>query len=118
MTALRNYCKNFLEFKEHGHFSGYENVGSLRTSAVLSFSIRAPKNVHILFCKNKFYQENLCYWVIIGGWENTKSVIRKCPKGLHFLLENKPWPDSPCADQLSHINVRHTNFFIIKITLV
>ncbi|XP_067211050.1 receptor-type tyrosine-protein phosphatase S-like isoform X2 [Linepithema humile] len=93
------------EFKEYEFSSQYEHVGSIQTSAVLSFSIRAQTDLHILFCKDKYYKENLCYWVIIGGWGNTRSAIRKCSQGLDFLKDTRrSWPVPPCADILSQIN--------------
>lgn len=62
--------KGTLEFE----FSNMDTI-------VLPFSIRAAKDVHILIC-DKRSKSKLCYWIIIGGWENEVSVIRKCPKGV------------------------------------
>ncbi|XP_032672133.1 uncharacterized protein LOC116844560 isoform X2 [Odontomachus brunneus] len=79
------------------------NLKYLNTNTVvLPFSIRATKDVHLLICNND-YVRNLCYWVIIGGWENTKSVIRKCLKGVSNIGVYPP-SGSECAVERVYLN--------------
>ncbi|XP_024873858.1 uncharacterized protein LOC112455886, partial [Temnothorax curvispinosus] len=57
----------------------------LTTDVKVSFSVRVSHDVHIIICNGKDYHRDPCYWIIIGGWAgwgNTKSVIRKCVKGV------------------------------------
>ncbi|XP_032672067.1 uncharacterized protein LOC116844537 [Odontomachus brunneus] len=74
---------------------------------VVSFSVRTKRDVHILIC-NKEYTTGFCYWIIIGGWNNTKSVIRKCPTGVPSIGENLQ-KTSQCAIERAHLN--HTAFY-------
>lgn len=74
----------FSEFKQYENFEDTYNYLDLKFSAevTLSFSVRASRDVHILLCNGKEYNTDYCYWIIIGGWDNTKSVIRKCVTGV------------------------------------
>lgn len=73
---------------------------------VVPFSVFAAVNVHIMICENED-KTNLCYWVIIGGWQNTKSVIRKCLTGMpQSIFAVKHFQNnSGCTDQI-YRNVR------------
>lgn len=77
--------------------------------AVFPLSVRAEKDVHLLICDSGRLPTpytNLCYWIIIGGWENTKSVIRKCPKGVP-LVEELPPQQSECWTERDKYYVRY-----------
>ncbi|XP_019695713.2 receptor-type tyrosine-protein phosphatase mu isoform X1 [Harpegnathos saltator] len=94
------------EFPEYYfHVEKMLEVRLLDTNMIqFSFSVRAEKDVHVLICNNS-YQDNLCYWVIIGGWFNTRSVIRKCLTGMPSIGTFPPL-DSPCA--IEHDKQIHT----------
>lgn len=85
------------------------NISLYTTSTiVIPFSVFASTDVHILICKNE-YQTSLCYWIIIGGWLNSKSVIRKCPAGVPPVGR---YPSkSACTEQAS-LNVRCHTFLL------
>lgn len=36
----------------------------------------------MLLCETDVYVSSFCYWIIIGGWANTESVIRECANGI------------------------------------
>ncbi|XP_034938749.1 LOW QUALITY PROTEIN: receptor-type tyrosine-protein phosphatase T-like [Chelonus insularis] len=59
----------------------------------LAFSIRGRKNAHILICESEKFESDFCYWIIIGGWENTISGMRKCENGVPWEI---PPNNSPC----------------------
>ncbi|KAK0158949.1 hypothetical protein PV328_009884 [Microctonus aethiopoides] len=48
----------------------------------LVVSIRGAANAHFLICKNSDYRSSFCYWIIIGGWGNIRTGIRRCPDGV------------------------------------
>ncbi|XP_057328936.1 uncharacterized protein LOC130669842 isoform X2 [Microplitis mediator] len=64
----------------------------LRKNGALVVSIRGSANAQFLLCEDKDYEHNFCYWLIIGGWNNTITGIRECRKGIP--LENSAiYPD-------------------------
>ncbi|XP_071640949.1 uncharacterized protein [Temnothorax longispinosus] len=72
------------EFKQYENFQDtYDYVDfELTTEVKLSFSVRGSRDAYIFICNGKNYDRDLCYWIVIGGWANTKSVIRKCTSGV------------------------------------
>lgn len=48
----------------------------------LVVSIRGAANAHFLICQNSDYRSSFCYWIIIGGWGNIRTGIRRCPDGV------------------------------------
>lgn len=82
--ALRNTHLKFSEFQEYANNleDRYVYVNLENITAMLSISIRGSNNAHILLCNGTNYNRDLCYWIIIGGWDNTLSVIRKCATGV------------------------------------
>ncbi|KAM0726010.1 Receptor-type tyrosine-protein phosphatase mu [Formica fusca] len=72
------------EFQEYANDleDRYDYVNLENITAMLSISIRGSNNAHILLCNGTNYNRDLCYWIIIGGWDNTLSVIRKCATGV------------------------------------
>ncbi|KAI5639723.1 farnesoic acid 0-methyl transferase domain-containing protein [Phthorimaea operculella] len=49
-------------------------------SGSMRFSVRAPNDAHLALTAGP-YESNPCYEIIIGGWKNQKSVIRKTVDG-------------------------------------
>ncbi|EZA48422.1 Receptor-type tyrosine-protein phosphatase kappa [Ooceraea biroi] len=69
------------DFEELGSFNAEYNPINLE-SATFAFSVRASlSDVEMLFCNGSDYTKSFCYWIIIGGWNNSKSAIRRCPIG-------------------------------------
>ncbi|XP_078033096.1 uncharacterized protein LOC144467943 [Augochlora pura] len=62
--------------------SGYIKIRTMNSKEALPISVRGPKDAYILFCNGTRYEKNSCYWIIIGGWKNEMSAIRKCSKGM------------------------------------
>lgn len=50
------------------------------------FSLRTKKDMHIMICGPNAATD-LCYWISIG-WNNTNSIIKKCPRGM-LLIEGE-----------------------------
>lgn len=107
-------CFKFSAFQEYQYESNkvHDIVLKNTNRVVLPFSVRAEQDVQILIC-NGDYLTNLCYWVIIGGWRNTKSVIRKCPTGVPPIREF-PTPNSKCIIERDYINVRYVISILVK----
>ncbi|XP_012054080.1 PREDICTED: receptor-type tyrosine-protein phosphatase F-like [Atta cephalotes] len=74
-------------------------VNKLAVEVKLSFSVRASHDAHILICNGTNYLKDSCYWIIIGGWHNTLSVLRKCATGVPLLGEF-PAAGSKCREPL------------------
>ncbi|KAK0162464.1 hypothetical protein PV327_006239 [Microctonus hyperodae] len=53
-----------------------------KNKSALVVSIRGAANAHFLICENSDYRSSLCYWIIIGGWGNVRTGIRRCPDGV------------------------------------
>ncbi|XP_032672132.1 receptor-type tyrosine-protein phosphatase F-like isoform X1 [Odontomachus brunneus] len=101
------FDRRWEDFKEYTYSAETVDVlkllnKQLTNTLVLPFSIRATKDVHIMICNN-YYRKNLCYWVIIGGWDNTKSVIRKCLEGVPDIGVY-PAEGSECAKERDYLN--------------
>jgi len=75
-------------------------------AAKLSISIRGFSDAHILLCNSKSYYHDFCYWIIIGGWNNTGSVIRKCATGVP-LIGTWPEENSNCKKTQVSFQVRY-----------
>jgi hypothetical protein len=84
----------FLDFQEYGNFDKKYISVSLQNTTAFSFSVRAmSSDVQILLCNGINYTRDFCYWIIIGGWGNSKSIIRRCsigvPKPMMASRDNK-----------------------------
>ncbi|XP_053594468.1 uncharacterized protein LOC103576526 [Microplitis demolitor] len=73
--------------KNSTHFTFHE-------SGALVVSIRGLANAQFLLCRGQNYSHDFCYWLIIGGWHNTITAIRKCENGIPSGI---PTPGSNCS---------------------
>ncbi|EZA48539.1 hypothetical protein X777_13209, partial [Ooceraea biroi] len=75
--------RKFLDFQEYGNFNmEYDHV-LLENTTAFSFSVRGlSSDLQIIFCNGDDYTRDFCYWIIIGGWGNKRSVVRRCPIGV------------------------------------
>ncbi|XP_014610679.1 PREDICTED: uncharacterized protein LOC106790369 [Polistes canadensis] len=87
--VLDNRWEGFSEFDNFKSNSinqnKYNHINKLAKTNSIVFSVRAAAEVQALLCDGEDYTNSFCYWIIIGGLNNTISTIRKCPKG--FSLE-------------------------------
>lgn len=68
--------------------------------------------MNILICKE--YKTNFCYWLIIGGWKNSRTMIKKCPTGVTLI--EKYQNNSKCIEGANK-NVRYAiyvNAYVYK----
>jgi len=107
--------KKFSEFKEYKNLEDtYDYVDfELTTEVKLSFSVRVAHDAQILICNGKNYNRDFCYWIIIGGWGNKISAIRKCVRGVPVP---GTWPkEMNCKKSQVSFNVNIcTLFFLFK----
>ncbi|XP_066594942.1 receptor-type tyrosine-protein phosphatase F-like [Prorops nasuta] len=78
------FDKRWETFKEYEFVDifEYQNVQEVPKNGFLPVSVRASTDAHFLLCEDYDYLNNLCFWIIIGGWLNTKSIIRICSEGV------------------------------------
>ncbi|XP_008213917.1 receptor-type tyrosine-protein phosphatase F isoform X1 [Nasonia vitripennis] len=61
----------------------FANVTSLPNSGSLAVSVRGSSDAHFAICNGFSSPEHeFCFFVLLGGWKNTKSIIRKCERGI------------------------------------
>ncbi|XP_011700874.1 PREDICTED: receptor-type tyrosine-protein phosphatase S-like [Wasmannia auropunctata] len=92
------------EFQQYDNLqdTNYNYVDfNLSTEVKISFSIRVSHDAHILICNSQNYIRDSCYWIIIGGWNNKMSVIRKCTTGIPVPGK---WPVGSCKTPLAFFN--------------
>ncbi|XP_074097016.1 receptor-type tyrosine-protein phosphatase S [Cotesia typhae] len=65
----------------------------LNKTGSVTVSIRGMSNAHLAICEGDNFYNDFCYWIIIGGWKNNKTAIRKCPQGLPLEI---PDSESEC----------------------
>lgn len=113
---LWNYIRNHDDFE---YITGTSNIK--RTSSTnyqyspvftntasnkLSFRIKAKNDIHVMIKTNRF--RNLEYEVVLGGWGNTKSVIRR--NGLEIAYRITPGIANPA--EFIKVDVIVSNFKI------
>nr|XP_031832321.1 receptor-type tyrosine-protein phosphatase F-like isoform X1 [Nomia melanderi]XP_031832322.1 receptor-type tyrosine-protein phosphatase F-like isoform X1 [Nomia melanderi]XP_031832323.1 receptor-type tyrosine-protein phosphatase F-like isoform X1 [Nomia melanderi]XP_031832325.1 receptor-type tyrosine-protein phosphatase F-like isoform X1 [Nomia melanderi]XP_031832326.1 receptor-type tyrosine-protein phosphatase F-like isoform X1 [Nomia melanderi]XP_031832327.1 receptor-type tyrosine-protein len=72
--------EGFKEFMSLGYT--YSSIDKLRGSKSFAVSIRGSNDGYILLCEGEKYTTDFCYWIIISGWNNMRSTIRKCANGV------------------------------------
>ncbi|RLU27101.1 hypothetical protein DMN91_000900 [Ooceraea biroi] len=75
------FDRRWEDFQEYENFNmEYDHV-LLENTTAFSFSVRGVSNneLQIIFCNGDNYTRDFCYWIIIGTWGNTRSVVRRCP---------------------------------------
>ncbi|XP_026666745.1 receptor-type tyrosine-protein phosphatase T-like isoform X2 [Ceratina calcarata] len=80
--VLDRRWEGFREYNNFGSLNEYRLLYKLRKSGTFVVSIRGSTDAHILLCDTEQYNLDFCYWIIIGGWSNKESVIRKCAMGV------------------------------------
>ncbi|XP_058796277.1 receptor-type tyrosine-protein phosphatase S-like isoform X2 [Phymastichus coffea] len=73
----------------------FRRVDVLPVSGSLAVSIRGSSDAHFAMCEGKNVIDSFCFYIILGGWKNTRSVIRKCEKGLPESTHT--FPEGECA---------------------
>lgn len=63
------------------------------SNGIVQFRVRSPNDAHLALCTNEC-EANPMYEVFLGGWKNTKSIIRK----------NRTKPDVAEADTPDLLN--------------
>lgn len=120
--ASSNIYLKFSEFEEYKNLQNtYDYVNFELTAEVkLSFSVRASHDAHILICNGTNYIKDSCYWIIIGGWANALSIIRKCVTGVPLPGEF-PAIGSKCREPLVSFKVNiyiYTHVYVYIVFLL
>ncbi|VDI25424.1 Hypothetical predicted protein [Mytilus galloprovincialis] len=68
------------------------NLGITLTHRFISFKVKAKSDVHFALISGNTEYEQL-YEIVIGGWTNTKSVIRTVKQGAHVSLKKGTFLD-------------------------
>lgn len=128
ITIYKFYCEycfyRIAGFQEYGKIihldtnysfvtSETDNVNFMFNSSenqkALVVSVRGTSNAQFLLCKSQNFRSDFCYWLIIGGWNNTITAIRKCEKGIP--LEKPPTGSNCSILRASKAKVSLFNYF-------
>jgi hypothetical protein len=107
---LRSYFQkcvlDFSEFAENESFHGLNHHIDLKNAKAFSLSVRNQFNeLDIILCYGPTVKQDFCYWIIIGAWNNSKSAIRKCAKG---ISEEGDERKTECDKLMITYNVRYS----------
>jgi len=58
----------------------------------MTVSVRAERDAYIVLCQYEDPFTSPCYWIILGGWKNEISGIRRCPSGVN----SEGYPETQC----------------------
>nr|KAF7433901.1 hypothetical protein H0235_002092 [Vespula pensylvanica] len=94
--VLDDRWEDFREYDNFNEINQFVPTEKLAKNGALVFSIRGSTDAHILLCDGENFRNSFCYWIIIGGWGNRKSIIRKCPQG---IPPGYPSAKSECAEE-------------------
>ncbi|XP_011502274.1 PREDICTED: receptor-type tyrosine-protein phosphatase T-like [Ceratosolen solmsi marchali] len=89
------------DFKEEKISNQFRAITVLPNIGSFSVSIRGTTDAHFALC-NKDNTSNFCFFIILGGWKNTKSIIRKCENGIPESASKIPSGD--CQQALVSTN--------------
>ncbi|KAJ8668617.1 hypothetical protein QAD02_010280 [Eretmocerus hayati] len=73
-----NRWEDFKEMKMTDH---WKIVDRISHAGNLALSIRGATDAHVAICIAND-PSSFCFYIIMAGWSNSKSVIRKCEKGI------------------------------------
>jgi hypothetical protein len=93
------YC---IDFKEEKVSDQFRAITVLPSIGSFSVSIRGSRDAHFALC-NEDNISKFCFYIILGGWKNTKSVIRKCENGIPEPASKIPFGD--CQQAIASTNV-------------
>ncbi|XP_065166684.1 uncharacterized protein [Atheta coriaria] len=87
----------------------------------LNFSFLGKSNAQIYMCTGAQVQKSACFIFILGGWEGTGSILRRCKNGTSPIISNdkldgcenvvkkKEHGSLFSEDNWSHISIRYSN---------
>lgn len=82
LTYDPRYLPNCLKFTHLSFLTELDTVDELKynfypvSNGICQFRVRAPNDAHLAFCSDAAEADPM-YEVFLGGWKNTKSIIRK-----------------------------------------
>ncbi|XP_012274065.1 receptor-type tyrosine-protein phosphatase S isoform X2 [Orussus abietinus] len=80
--VLDRRWEDFKEVDNQENLDQYQVVETVKSMGSLSFSVRGIRDLHLLLCETTLYERDFCYWIILGGWNNTTLALRRCPEGV------------------------------------
>ena len=88
----------------------FKAITTIPTEGSLSVSIRGSTDAHFAIC-NGFDVSSFCFYVILGGWVNKQSVIRKCENGIPEPASVHPSGDCFTKLVVANVSVNFESFF-------
>ncbi|XP_046389159.1 uncharacterized protein LOC124158043 [Ischnura elegans] len=95
-STLDQYLGPILDYRWEG-FASVRTDGShdlqkpvLVAAGTVAISIKAARDAHIKLSLGEDPTSSPAYYIILGGWLNTVSVIRRCPRGIPAGKDEPP----------------------------
>ena len=79
------YTKTLSSHPDYSLVDVYGEGVRLAGKKSITFTVRANNDAHVLLQKDRFDYTNNVVEIVIGGWSNTKSVIRNAVKGTDLV---------------------------------